>query len=197
MAAPNNPRVARVAMLFQRDTRTLVNTFHVAKGTALNAADLVNIAGIFVSWWNTSYRNYSNAGIALKQIQVRKYDPADPLAYDLDVSPPSAGAVGGNPDTAASTQTASWRTGFAGRKFRGRFYAVGLSESGTNNDDSTPSGTTSALSNAALSLISSIVSATFQLVVFHKADNTFTQVLTAIVENLVDSQRRRLANRGT
>lgn len=197
MPAPNNPRVARVAMLFQRDTRTLVNTFHVAKASALTAADLVNIAGIFASWWNTAYRPYSTNLIALKQIQVRKYDPSDPLAYDLDISPPVAGSATGNPDTAATTQTASWRTGFAGRKFRGRFYAVGLGENVTGNDDSVASTATAALSNAALSLISSVTAATFQLVVFHKLDNTFTQILTAIVENLIDSQRRRLANRGT
>lgn len=197
MPPPNNPRVARVAMLFQRDTRTLVNTFHVSKATALTSADLINIAGIFSSWWTTAYRPYSASAVALKQVQVRKLDPSDPLAYDLDVSPPSAGAVGTNPDTAASTQTASWRTGFAGRKYRGRFYAVGLTEAATANDDSIGSSTTAALSNAALSLIASVVAASFQLVVFHKADNTFTQILTAIVENLVDSQRRRLANRGS
>jgi len=197
MPAPNNPRVARVAMLFQRDTRTLVNTFHVVKPTPLNAADLITIAGLFSSWWNTSYRNYSSNNVLLKQIQVRKYDPSDPLAYDLDISPPSAGAVVQTPDTAATTQTASWRTGYAGRKFRGRFYAVGLTEVATANDDSIGSPTTATLSNAALSLITSVVAASFQLVVFHKLDNTFTQILTAIVENLIDSQRRRLANRGT
>lgn len=197
MPAPNNPRVARVAMLFQRDTRTLVNTFHVAKATALTAADLINIAGIFSSWWNTQYRPYASNAVALKQIQVRKYDPSDPLAYDLDISPPSAGQQALVPDAASVTQTASWRTGLAGRKYRGRFYAVGLPENFVTNDDAITSPETAALGNAASSLIASVVAATFQLVVFHKVDNTFTQILTAIVENLVDSQRRRLANRGT
>jgi len=196
MPAPNNPRVARVAMLFQRDTRTFVNTFHVVKPTAMTAADLINIAGIFSSWWNASYRGYSSNAVALKQIQVRKYDPADPLAYDLDVSPPSAGSQVANPDTGATTQTASWRTGLAGRKYRGRFYAVGLPEVATNSDDSVISTETAQLSNAALSLIASVIAASFQLAVFHKSDNTFTQIATVIVENLIDSQRRRLANRG-
>jgi len=195
--APNNPRVAKVAMLFQRDTRTFVNTFHVAKASALTASDLINIAGIFTSWWNTQYRGYSVPQVALKQVQVRKLDPSDPLAYDSDVLPPSPGTASGNPDVASATQTASFRTGLAGRKFRGRFYAVGLGETYTANDDSVTSPETTALSNAALAIIANVAAATFQLVVFHKIDNTFTPILTAIVENLVDSQRRRLANRGT
>lgn len=196
MPAPDNPLVARVAMLFQRDTRTLVNTFHVVNDVALTASDLINIAGIFSSWWTTQYRSYAASSIALKQIQVRKYDPDDPLAFDLDISPTVPGIVGTPADAASVTQTASWRTGFAGRKFRGRIYAVGLPEQLVNLDDSITSPETATLASAASAIIANLVAAGFQLAVFHKLDNTFTPVVTAIVENLVDSQRRRLANRG-
>lgn len=196
MPSPDNPRVAKVAMLFRRDTRTFVNTFHVRAAADLTASDLVNIAGIFVSWWNTAYNAYSSNAVSLYQVQVRKYDPDDPLAFDLNVSPPSAGTQAAAADTGATTQTASWRTGFAGRKHRGRFYAVGLPESLVNSDDSVTSPQTATLAAAASQLLSDLLAVSLQLVVFHKVDNTTTTILSAIVENLVDSQRKRLANRG-
>lgn len=196
MPAPDNPLVAKVAMLFARDTRTFVNTFHVANDVALTASDLINIAGLFASWWNTAYSEYSSNDVALKQIQVRKLDPSDPLAYDQDIGPVSPGQQASEADTGATTQTISWRTGFAGRKYRGRIFAVGLPEGFVNTDDSITSPQTTFLASAASQLLSDLLAAGFKLVVFHKSDNTFTQVLTAIVENLVDAQRRRLASRG-
>lgn len=197
MAAPDNPLVCKVSLLFTRDTRTLVNTFHVARGSAWDLAGMTNLATLFVNWWNSSYKAYSAAQVLLREVQVRKLDPDDPIAVDMAVSPPSAGTAAGSPDTAATTQTASWRTGYAGRKFRGRMYAVGTTETFTNNDDSVNSTGTTTLTAAAGQLLSNLALAALQLVIFHKIDNTFTPVLTAIVENLVDSQRRRLANRGT
>jgi len=197
MPAPDNPLVARVAMLFARDTRTFVNTFHVASDTPWTASDLINIAGIFVSWWNTAYADYASNDVALKQVQVRKLDPDDPLAYDQNVSPPSPGLAAQEADTGATTQTISWRTGFAGRKYRGRIYSVGLPEGQVNTDDSIQSPQSTSLAAAASQLMSDVIAAGFNLVVFHKLDNTFTNILSAIVESLVDSQRRRLATRGT
>jgi len=196
MPAPDNPLVAKVSLIFTRDTRTLVNTYHVQRATPWDNASMTALAVIFQSWWANDYRPYSVANVLLREIQVRKYDPDDPQAVDFAISPPVPGTAGGTPDTAATTQTASWRTGLAGRKFRGRFYAVGLGEAATNNDDSVTSPFTAALTAAAGGLLSRLAVASLQLVIFHKVDDTATQVLTTIVENLIDSQRRRLANRG-
>jgi len=196
MPPPDNPLVARVAMLFGRDSRTFVNVFHVLSPVPWDIAGMTALAALFADWWNDDYRQYSSGEIALEQVQVRKLDPDEPLAYDLNVSPPNPGLGATAPDTGATTQTMSWRTGLAGRKFRGRNYAVGLMEADVANDDSVTSVRTATLAAAAGSLLSRLIISGVQLAIFHKIDNTATAVLTTVVENLVDSQRRRLANRG-
>lgn len=193
---PDNPLVARVAMLFRRDSRTFVNVFHVLSPIPWDISAMTALAALFADWWNDDYRVYSASQVSLTQIQVRKLDPDNPLAYDLNVSPPNPGLGGTTPDTGATTQTMSWRTGLAGRKFRGRNYAVGLMEIDVANDDSVVSPRTASLAAAAGSLLSRLIISGVQLAIFHKVDNTATAVLTTVVENLVDSQRKRLANRG-
>lgn len=196
MPAPNDPAVVRVAMLFARDTRTFVNTFHVTKVGTWLITDMSNLAQLFLDWWNNNYKALAWTGVTLTQIQVRLYDPSNPLAYDLTPVTPVPGTVGSAPDPASATLSVSWRTGLAGRKYRGRFYTVGMVEAQSQDNDTVTSGYVTQAGTAAATLISNLAAVSRALVVFHRLTNTHTTILSTIVENLVDAQRRRLAGRG-
>jgi len=197
LPAPNNPAVVRVAMLFSRDTRTFVNTFHVTRASgAWTVPSMATLAQLFLDWWNNNYKAIAWTGLSLVQVQVRLYDPANPLAYDLTPGTPVPGTVGSAPDPASATLSVSWRTGLAGRKYRGRFYSVGMVEAQSQDNDTVTSGYVISAGSIATALINNLATVSQALVIFHRLTNTFTPVLSTIVENLVDAQRRRLAGRG-
>lgn len=200
---PTNPKVAKVSLVFLRDSRTFVNTFHVSGAADLGAGDLVTIANMFKTWYTNSYKTQLPSGVGLTQIQVRKLWPPAPLAYDLNVSPPETGSKNTTMETANSTLTMSWRTGFAGKAYRGRDYVPGLVEADVTTNDTVVSSLLVGLAAVGGNLISSALTAGFPLGVFHTPlltpkllDNTITEILTCVLEYIVDSQRRRLPGRG-
>src|SRR5690349_18142051 len=121
MAPPNNPRTARVALEATRDSRTFVNTFHVARldEAILSASDIANIANAVASWWDNNYRHNIVSGLSGLQVVATKQDPADPIQVTVPLTSGSDGS--GGIDPADVTGAVSWRTGLAGRKFRGRY----------------------------------------------------------------------------
>jgi len=197
MAPPNNPQVASVALITSRDGRLGVNNFHVTRTipAALVDTDLPLIATAFHDWYTGNYKLDMNSTVGLDQIQVRKLDPGDPIAYDLSVAHETG--TGPSPASPANvTAAVSWRTGLAGRKYRGRFFALGLPQAFvTAADLLTSVGQVHyALDGAALLL--TLTNAGYQLVLFHRATNSWTKVITCIVDGIIDSQRRRLPGRG-
>lgn len=198
LAVPDNPLVAKVAMVFNRDTRTFINTFHCTKfpATPWVATELVQLAIVFRDWWDDFYRLYATDALTLGQVQVRVLDPDNPIGYDLPVSPPIAGTNQIAEAPGSATQTISWRTGLAGRKYRGRDYAVGLGDIAIADDDRVASPFSSVLAQAAVELLTALAAGAFRLVVFHRGDNTYTTVVSFIIESILDSQRRRLPARG-
>jgi len=197
MPQSNNPAVARVALTVQRDTRKFVNVFHMARsdGGVLGTADLLNMANVVAGWWNNTYRHSCSNRIVGESVVATKLDPANPLQETVYINAPGDG-TGGDVESANVTGAVSFRTGLAGRKYRGRFYHF-QPDGGQINDNDTFTGafltTLTSLGNA---LLSQAVTAALQVIIFHRADDTFTRVNTTIMDQLVDSMRRRLANRG-
>lgn len=196
MAIPNQPFIAHVTMVFSRDTRIMENTFHLFKATGWTLTTLMQAAVDTVSWWNLYYKFCCGNGVALTQVQIRLYDPANPLAFDQPVSPAQAGNIAETLEAGNVTVTLSWRTGLAGRKQRGRIYLVGLTEPRVNANDTITSVQLSLMATAAAQFIGPVWSNGVVPAIFHRADNTYTPVNSYVLENVVDSQRRRLPGRG-
>jgi len=203
MVAPNNPNVCKVSLIFARDVREAINTFHVDRAGGWSLADMANLATRVHTWYSTYYKQCIPTNIALQVISLRVYNPVAPLAYDLPISPGEAGTRTGTAEAANVTITMSERTGLAGRAFRGRMYVPGISENDALANDTASSVLTSLLSTAMAQLIVALFNAPEVMAVFHRPhipphvlDNTATQVLTYVIENVLDSQRRRLPGRG-
>ena len=195
MPLPDNPLVCKAAMIYRRDTRTFVNTLHFSRAGGWTIGDMQQLASALVTWWQDELRDAVVSNVALVQVQVRQYDPDNPQAVDLNVVP-IPGLAAGAPEPANVTSTISWRTGLAGKKFRGRIYVPGYAEGQTANDDTLISSVVTLLTQAASVFLLSTLPAGTNPVVFHIADATFTQITSFVVEFILDSQRRRLPARG-
>lgn len=196
MAVPNNPLVVRVILQYARDTRQFENVLHFWKSTAWTLAEMEVLAEDLRIWWNAAGKSPICDAVALTAILVRKLDPGNPLAFDYPISPPVPGGSVGAELPGNVTSTMSWRTGLAGRKHRGRSYLPGYVEVGVADDDRLTSAQVASIASNWSELLLSTVITIGSLVVFHVADNTVTSVISYIVENIVDSQRRRLPGRG-
>jgi hypothetical protein len=180
----------------QRDTRQVVNTFHVSRLGGWGFTDMVTLANAVKTWWSAYYKPMLPSQYTLNAIQVRKYDPVAPLAYDLNVSPPEAGTRGTTPEAGNVTLSMSERTGLAGRKYRGRMYLAGIGTGDVSTTDTVVSALSLLAANAIAALISTSLPPGVVLGLFHRNTNTITDVIAYVIENVIDSQRRRLPGRG-
>lgn len=200
---PNNPKVVKAALLFSRDTRQFVNTMHFSRIGGWDVPRMTLLANDLKTWWNTIYKTSIPAAVALEQVQIRLYDPTNPLGVDLAVTPSIPGTRPGVAEAANVSLTLSERTGKAGRAHRGRFYAPSLAEGDVSATDTASSVLVTQLSNAIANLVFGFTTSEGLFSVFHRPgllphplDNTFDLVTSWVVENIVDSQRRRLPGRG-
>lgn len=198
MAPPNNPRTARLTMTFVRDSRKFINALHMAREDQANLslADLQIMAQVLVDWWDQQYKQLAGTSVSLTNVHAVKQDPSDPLEWDVTPSPPIPGTFSGVLERGSNTLALSWRSMLAGRKFRGRTYTVGMCENVANPDDTVSSAFVNLAITTADNLLGRMFIPALNLIVFHRLDNTFTPLLFTVVDNLIDSQRRRLANRG-
>jgi hypothetical protein len=200
---PNNPLVCLVRMVYKRDNREFLNTFHVSKATAWTGPQMAALLTAVATWYQDYYKAVIPNDVTLTQLQARKLDPLDPLAEDAFITSGGAGTRGGPTEAGNVSITMSERTGLAGRRFRGRMYVPGVIESDVTTDDRVGSALVAGLSAAISQLIAAMVANSWALGVFHRPglvpstwDNTITEVLFYVIENILDSQRRRLPQRG-
>jgi len=198
MPPPDNPAVARAVLNVQRDTRSFANVFHVMRQdeAVLTLGDLLDIANAIEAWWTTNYRTSVVNLVSSVSAVVTKLDPDDPLQHTQAFTFP--GTVG-SPEVEPANVTAvlSWRTGLAGRKHRGRTYHVGVDGDQLNTTDTIQGGYMAQLLAVATAFLVQLGVESMKAVVFHRSDNTKTDITSAVVDQLVDSMRTRLAGRGT
>jgi hypothetical protein len=153
------------------------------------------MANVVADWWLNSYRHSCSTAIVGESVVATKQDPSDPQQVTLYIAAPGdqAGATADPGDVSAAI---SWRTGLAGRKYRGRFYHFQPNGGAINLNDTFTGGALALLSSVGQYLLNHMATAVLKEIVFHRATNTYTPITETIVDQLVDSQRRRLASRG-
>jgi hypothetical protein len=197
MAPPNNFRIARLTWQMQRDTRTFDNTLHLYRAAGWTLADLISACNQAKTWWTTFAQPQLPNTVGLYNIHGQVYDPTgNPYVYDLAVSPVTYGALTNDSEPANVTLSCSLRAGLAGRAYRGRIYWPGFVVTDTNIDDTVASARLAGISNAIVGLLVAFASGTTP-VIFHRNDNLFSTIIGTVMENVLDSQRRRLPKRGT
>jgi hypothetical protein len=196
MAPPFNVDVVRVTIFGQRDTRQVLNTFHVSNPGGWTLGTMAALANDTVNWINTIYKTLVPSVYSWYLVSVRLYNPSNPLAYDQSISPPIVGTRAGTAEAGSVTSTLSLRTGLAGRRYRGRMYVAGISETDVATNDLLGSGYVALAGTVAQAFLTAINTGGRNATIFHKLSNTYTNVNGYAIENIVDNQRRRLPGRG-
>ena len=171
------------------------NVWHCQGPDPFDAGAASNIASIF----QTAYGALGNAisqDYTLAEVFVHNLAGVASGEFTLAIIPPQAGNLP-NPSLPGNVAfCVSLRTALAGRTTRGRKFFAGMDETLVTGNvlDSDAIGTLVSETNA---LINALIDNNTPLSIFSKTALTLVPVTTATaVDNVVDSQRRRLTGRG-
>lgn len=163
-----------------------------------------------IDWWVGGLATISNSGVQLREVVVTDMSSAVGPQVTVTTSLPQFGEVAEEPLPSSNTLAVSFRTVNRGRSFRGRNYFVGLSR--TQIDGNVViGGFAGSLVGSYNSLTAAATTAGYTWVVasrfsgvdadgkpIPRAAGITTPVTAVLVADVrVDSQRRRLAGRGT
>ena len=178
--------------------QTVLNTVsYKYSGTPPSPPVLLTLAQ---DWWTqvgTPYRQIANTALRFVSVTVRDLGAPTGGEAVFQIPPNTFGQAPGEAHAMNGTGVISWRSNTVGRAGRGRLFTTGLSE---------PDQTAGTLLNAWLTLTSALAQAItgFQgnqtITIAHVIASRRYQVLHVvtgvIIDNLVDSMRKRLLNRG-
>lgn len=189
---------------FVLDGQIAENVIYFQGSAGVTPALATTLGGALVTWWNTRFKADSGNLMALLEVYMTDLSFATSFTVSYVTGLPSTGTSASPtlPNNVAMCVT--FRTGNRGRSGRGRNYVMGLTETDVTGN------TISAgrASNAAAAYTALIGAGTFvaglQWVVVSRFTGgaprgaALVQPITTalLVNNVVDSQRRRLPGRG-
>lgn len=189
---PNNVRAGN--SLWIRDEQAGVGGVRVAE-----LLDLIE------TWVKTSYQVQQSNQVSFTRLNGRDMSVENGTVIDRPITPATAGSQNSPALPAQVSLAISFRTGLAGRSFRGRAYFVGLSEiavAGNYVDEAVAAAIVSGFNTLRTTVLAP---ADFTQVVVSRFTNgaprpagIATAVTTSFaVDNRVDTQRRRLPGEGS
>jgi hypothetical protein len=197
------PNTAQVNVIQELDLQKIENVFHVQNTSGTGLPDLGAIASLFGSWWETDLSPEVSHDLILTEVVATDISQE---GGTQEAWTPTGIVTGGNSSGSTPNNVAlciSLRSVQRGRSYRGRSYLAGLPETSVNKSRLDPSFVTAFVSSYN-GLIVDLADAGFRLVVVSRFHNKLPRivpittpiVLALAVDNVVDSQRRRLPGRG-
>lgn len=159
--------------------------------------DLIDVTTQLKSWWDDNFRTTLVNDIQLLDITATDISEVGGQQYAAPCLNLCAGTSTAGPAPGNATHTTSWRTASASRSGRGRTYWVGMDESHVNDDDTLSSTAQVATITRSIALMVILAGLDMRLAVVSIVDSISRDVVSFVVENILDSMRRRLPSRGT
>lgn len=201
MAFQATPKGVKVEMVYDQNGTPVVNIFHCETADTVTATDLENATTAFEQWHQTYLRLGQHQSLVLQQIIATDISVENGQQFILaDISNP-AGNITSAAAGANVASVISWRTPYTGRSYRGRTYLGGIANADLVDAQHLSTGYVNGVAATAAELID--ILNTFQLTLsvlsrFLDGALRVVGILTAItaiiVDNKVDSQRKRTAN---
>lgn len=202
MAFQPVPNVGSFALCYTLQGQQVQNVFHLLNDSPFDEVSLALACDVLKTWWSAGYRSNCSSAVSLVRIIARGLDSDSSPSIEYTNGLPLAG-TGSSPAMPGNVTVAvKLGTSLGGRSYRGRSYFVGLQQSQVSgNQLSAGTGTTiTAIYNE---LRDALDSTPWELVVvsrFHanaeRAVGIATPIVSTYVDGNLDSQRRRLNNRG-
>jgi len=201
---------ALVELRFTEHGQQIENTLWFEFATDPDEDQLRDLAIAIEDWWTTQLQSIVSSDVQLRETTATSMTSA--TSPTATVAPVTAkfGTSTANGEPGNVTMSISFRTGGRGRSFRGRNYAIGLTEDQVDGN-SFVTGLTSLWQAAYFALIAAAATAGWTWVVVSRfsgvdgdgdpipraAGITTPVTSVVVVDDFVDSQRRRLTGRGT
>jgi len=190
------PAGYRVAMGYKEGDKDRVNVFYVRQVDETEPA-LSAIADAFDTHDASFGAALRTAGTTLNTITVTDVRTALQSQHVKAISPPRPGTNASNPLPGNVTSTASWRGLFTGRKFRGRSYMVDTPTDSITGNETITGLRQGQIASWGQALILACEAAFLVLGIGSKVDGVIHDIKTVVVEQVLDSMRRRLPKRGS
>lgn len=197
------PNVALAELRYTIDNQFVENTLWFDSGAGLEAENLQVLAEGLATWYETNLIPLQVSALVLREIYVTAQDSAFGAAYTYTPIGANQGALNIEPEPNNVSMCVSFRTASRGRAYRGRNYVLGLGANqltGNRVDQTVADNYVLAYQQ----LNPTLVADGFTHIVASRSVNGAPRVVgvaspvTAylVVDNVVDSQRRRLPGRG-
>ena len=122
------PNVAKFAIIGNELDAQLVNTLYFGKGSGWNASDLNTAAQALYNWYAAEVMPLISVGVSLQRVEARDISVPSGAVATYSPTPPVPGGQTNPALPNSVTLCISFRTGFAGRSFRGRNYTWPVTE---------------------------------------------------------------------
>ena len=194
--------VAMVELFYRQDNQRLENVIHFQLNTTPNTTNLGALAAAVANWWDADMQPIVNTAVTLVAVKATSLNAQNAPGVEYTLGLPIAGTASGTAAPNSVTAAIKLVTLNRGRSFRGRIFHVGMSVANISGNVLT-SGYRANLLSAynTLTLPASFGGAV--LVVASRTENgqpravgVATPVTSISVNPTLDSQRRRLPERG-
>lgn len=196
------PNAAQLEYIYTWDGQVCENVLTYFINTAVTTTNLQHLASAAIVWWGANLKPLQSSSVALLTVKATDLSSQiGPVVEDTTglpiVGTGASGAVPNNVSVAIKLITAN-----RGRSFRGRVFHIGLVNSVVTNN-TVALATRTSLRNAWLAALTLGTSPIWTLAVGSRYTNNAprvtglaTEVTDISVNAIVDSQRRRLPERG-
>lgn len=169
----------------------------------ISAGNLPTVGSLLAGWWDAAYAPFISNQVELNEIYLTDLTSATGPTFTFAPTVPLLGQDASPPMPKNVSLAVSFRTAGRGRSARGRNYIYGLTEADITNDEVSTT-TANGLQAGYNTLIGALASEGYTWVVVSRYLNgnqraaALKQPVTSVVvvDNVVDSQRRRLPGRG-
>ena len=196
-------KVMRLEAVFRLDGQVVENVHHFWQPNEFTIDVVEDVCEAYKLWWVANLKPIVPDGVSLIKVIGTILDTENSPGIEYTTGLP----VVGDSTSAEMPNNVSiairWNTGFRGRSYRGRTFHVGLTDGMVDGNNVTVA-TQNALLAAYTQLM--ILDTTPQAVMLgvasrvadgvERVTGVFTPVTGVVIDPVVDSQRRRLPNRG-
>lgn len=198
------PNTASVECIYEWDNQIVENTLYYTLGTATpDLSDLTALVEAVSGFIRSGLLPLMADTITLLRLVGRVLETLDGIQYISTTGLPQDGASTAESMPNNVAACISLRTGLAGRSFRGRNYVPGLTIANIDHNQLNPSSL-AAIVDVYTALIAPVPASAWNMSIVSRftagaarAEGIATPVTQVVfVDNIVDSQRRRLPGRG-
>jgi hypothetical protein len=197
--------VAQAELVFNWNSEICQNVLHFVAPGAIGTTELNSLGFHLANWYQAQLSPLQSQTCSLVSIRLRDLTSEQGSVIDYTTNLPLAGDLTNDSLPNHVSIAISKRTNLVGRSFRGRIYHVGMVKDHVNgnNVQATPLANIIAAYDDILAFSDPSDNPWIMVVVSKysggqaRSNAVITQVLTLTSDGKVDSQRRRLAGRGT